>query len=405
VGDGSDATDPKPCRKSTPVFMSKRTMPSSLPQQLQTPTPITLCRQMSISIESRSTIATIFANAAQAFERSKPVWILGHNDADGLSATALFARAFLATGWAVRTRILGRGESPWSEDMRTELADEPAGGLVITDLGVREGLPKPGVPTIVVDHHVRGHSPISATVISGYGQDPVPTSSLLAYWCVGSIADAEAWLWLAAVGLIGDMAEKAGFSEMEAARWFGVTALRDATALVNAPRRSASGDAAPALALFMAADGPKDLLSGNRPEAAVLQAARAEVKRELEVARRVGPAIRGNVALILFGSATQIHPLITQQWCGRLRDKIVMAANTGYRLGWVHFAIRSAEDRDLVAFLAEHRPPGADEMYGSRHRQATGGALRPRSWNGFITGLGFGPTATVHATTSSEVVA
>lgn len=349
--------------------------------------------------------ASAFAIAIQTFDRTKPVWILGHNDADGLSATALFARAFVATGWAVRTRILGRGESPWSDAMRAELANEPAGGLIITDLGVRDALPKPGVPTVVVDHHIPGPSPSGATVISGHGQDPIPTSSLLAFWCAGALTETQPWLWLAAVGLIGDMAEKAGFPEMEAARRFGVTALRDAAALVNAPRRSASGDAAPALALLMAADGPKDVLSGDRPEAAIVLAARVEVKRELDVARRIGPVMRGDVALIRFASPTQIHPLIAQQWRGRLRDKIVMAANTGYRPGWVHFAVRSNEDRDLVAFLAEHRPAGADEMYGSGHRRATGGALRPSDWNRFIGGLGFGPEATVPDKVVPEIAA
>ena len=344
---------------------------------------------------TRIETASAFVTAIQAFSRTEPVWILGHNDADGLSATALFARAFTAANWTVRTRIVGRGESPWSNAMRAELASEAAGGVIITDLGVRDTLPKPGVPTVVVDHHIPGMPPFGATIISGHGQDPSPTSSLLAFWCAGTIADADPWLWLAAVGLIGDMAEKAGFPEMEAARRFGVTALRDAAALINAPRRSASGDAAPALALLMAADGPKDIVSGDRPEAAAVLAARAEVKTALDAARRVGPVVRGEVALIRFASPTQIHPLIAQQWRGRLRDKIVMAANTGYRPGWVHFAVRSGSDRDLVGFLAEHRPPGADEMYGSGHRQATGGALRPADWNAFITGLGFGSAATV----------
>jgi single-stranded-DNA-specific exonuclease len=97
--------------------------------------------------------------------------------------------------------------------------------------------------------------------------------------------------------------------------------------------------------------------------------------------------------------------LIAQQWRGRLRDKIVMAANTGYRPGWVHFAVRCSEDRDLVGFLAKHRPPGADEMYGSGHRQATGGALRPMDWNAFITDLGFGSEATVPDATAPEIAA
>ena len=65
--------------------------------------------------------------------------------------------------------------------------------------------------------------------------------------------------------------------------------------------------------------------------------------------------------------------------------------STGYRPGWVHFAARtgSGSGRDLIQFLAEHRPDGADENYGSGHVQATGGALRPRSWNAFIAALGF----------------
>ena len=342
-------------------------------------------------------IASAFAAAAASFDRTRPVLVLGHNDADGLSATALFARAFAAAGQETRTRIVGRGESPWSDDMRSELAGQALGGIVVTDLGVRPALPKPGVPTVVVDHHVPGDPPPGATVISGFGLDPVPTSSLLAYWCAGALADPQPWLWLAVVGLIGDMAENAGFPEMAEARRYGVTALRDAAALVNAPRRSASGNAGPALALLMAADGPKDVTAGDRPEAQAVRAARAEVKAALDAARRVAPTLRNGVALIRFSSPTQIHPLIAQQWRGRLKNEVVMAANTGYRPGWVHFAVRSAQERDLVAFLAEHRPPGADEMYGSGHKQATGGALRPADWNRFVAGLGFGPDAQVAA--------
>ena len=359
--------------------------------------PATLYRPM----QPNTAVAAAFSAAIARFDRAQPVWVLGHNDADGLSATALFARAFKAAGWAVRTRIVGRGESPWSDAMRTELADEPAGGVVVTDLGVQPGLPRPGVPTVVVDHHIPGAPPPGAAVISGHGFDPIPTSSLLAYWCAGTLADAEPWLWLAAVGLIGDMAEDAGFAEMADARRYGVTALRDTASLVNAPRRTASGDASAALALLMTADGPKAVTTGNGPETLALRAAKAEVKVELDAARRVAPRVRNGVALIRFSSPTQIHPLIAQQWRGRLKDNIVLAANTGYRPGWVHFAVRAADGRDLVAFLAEHRPPGADEMYGSGHKQATGGALRPADWNAFVTGLGFDDAAQVDETVTA----
>ena len=107
--------------------------------------------------------------------------------------------------------------------------------------------------------------------------------------------------------------------------------------------------------------------------------------------------MRNGVALIRFHSPCQIHPLVAQAWRGRLKDDIVLAANTGYRPGWVHFAARSARDVDLIRFLAERRPPGADENYGSGHAQATGGALRPDDWNHFVSGLGFGPDQQVQA--------
>ena len=211
-------------------------------------------------LDQAQDVAKAFRAAVAAFDRSAPVLVLSHNDADGLSAAALFARAFAADGWLVRTRVVGRGESPWSDEMRAELAD---------------------------------------------------------------------WLWLAAVGLIGDMAEDAGFPEMAEARRYGITALREAASLVNAPRRSASGDASTALALLLTADGPREITKGDRPEAAALRAAKAEVKAELDAARRIGPKVRGDVALIRFSSQTQIHPLIAQQWRGRLKNEIVLAANTG----------------------------------------------------------------------------
>lgn len=337
-----------------------------------------------------------FRTAVGRFRADAPVLILGHNDADGLSASALLARALGQHTHPVRVRILGRGENPWSDTMRTELSNAPVGGLIVADLGVREGGILAGAETVVIDHHVPTGIPGSATVISGFHMDPVPTSSLLAYWCAAALAEIDDLLWIAALGIIGDMAEQAGFGEMEDARKrYGITALREATTLLNAPRRSASGDAKPALDLLMKAGGPKEILSGEHPETALLQAAREEVKRELEAAKRVPPKVKDNVALIWFHSPCQIHPLVAQAWRGRLRNNIVLAVNTGYRPGWIHFAARTALDLDLIAFLLNHAPPGADENYGNGHRQATGGALRPEAWNMFAAKLGFGPDVMV----------
>ena len=112
-------------------------------------------------------------------------------------------------------------------------------------------------------------------------------------------------------------------------------------------------------------------------------------------ARKIAPRIVDGVALIFFSSPCQIHPLIAQQWRGRLQGEIVIAANAGYRPGWVHFAARTARKVDLVEFLGERRPPGADDLYGSGHKAATGGALRLDDWAWFLRRLGFDAPAEV----------
>ena len=340
--------------------------------------------------DRRAPVCQAFGDVVRRFDGARPSLILGHFDADGLSAVAILARALERSGRSAEVRLVGKGENPWSVEMRAELAARAPGGLIVTDLGVRDGEIAPGVPTVLIDHHVPAGTPGEAVVISGNGCLPEPTSALLAYWCAGALGPADDLLWLAALGLIGDMAEGAGFPEMaDAQARYGKTALRSAVALINAPRRAAAADASPALALLIKGEGPKDVTSGSHPETAALLAAKAEVSAALAEAKRVGPKLRGDVALIRFHSACQIHPLIAQQWRGRFKDKVVLAANTGYRPGWVHFAVRSGGDTDLIRFLAERRPPGADENYGNGHRQATGGALRPADWNSFVSALGY----------------
>ncbi|KQS75611.1 phosphoesterase [Rhizobium sp. Leaf384] len=327
-----------------------------------------------------------------------------HNDADGLSAGVLLKKALERHSVDCSVRLVGKGENAYAPAFAEEIdARYDSGaitGIIIADLGVSDQLP-PTWPAILIDHHVPTGLPAHATIISGIEDDPVPTSSLLAYRCARSIGDAEPDLWLAAIGIIGDMADGSGFPEMEEARRFGITALRKAVSLVNAPRRSASGDATPAFELLAKASGPKDVLSGVFPETARLQAAQAEVRRELDEARKAAPRFAGDVAIIPISSPCQVHPVIAQTWSGRLKVPVVIAANTGYRPGWVHFAARSSGDTDLPAFLATVRPPGADEQYGKGHRAASGGALRTEDWNLFVETLGFDAEMKV-ATTGPE---
>ncbi|HEY8565435.1 MAG TPA: phosphoesterase [Beijerinckiaceae bacterium] len=343
-----------------------------------------------------------FAGALDGFGAGQPL-VLAHNDADGLSAGALFARAFEGSRFGpARVRLVGRGEGAWSPAMTAELGAglRPA-GLVVTDLGVQADAILDGAPTVVVDHHVPVSLPTPevATLISGYGVAPVPTSSLLAYWCAKALVGEDILrdlAWLAALGLVGDLGEKGAARDFpdittEVRARHSAKALREASALVNAPRRSAGGDAAPALALLLAARGPEDVLSGDHPETAALRAAQEEVKAALDAARRIAPTFAGPAALILMSTPCQIHPLIAQSWTGRLRRQIVIAANTGYREGWVHFALRSATGQNLIAFLKERAPPNLspDEQFANGHEGATGGSLRPDTWARFLEGLGF----------------
>ena len=314
---------------------------------------------------------------------SGPPLILGHFDADGLSAVAILKRA-LGEG---EIRLTGKGENPWDEAMQAELAERGPAAIIAADLGVRAGDILPGTPTILIDHHVPTGVPGEARVISGNGCDPEPTSALLAWWAVGAPDDL---LWLAALGLIGDMADDKGFAELAGAqKRYGKTALRNAVSLINAPRRTAAADATSALELLLKCNSPKELLSGEHAETAQLLAAKEEVRAEMELARRIAPKVRGQVALIPLASSCQVHPLIAQQWRGRLKDKVVIAANRDYRPGWVHFAARTAAGLDLIDFFARRRPEGAGSEYGSGHRQASGGALRVPEWNRFVADLGF----------------
>ncbi len=352
-------------------------------------------------------IGRAFAAAVAAFPPGDTL-ILSHDDADGLSSCAILARALRRSGRSVRTRLVGRGENAWSAAMQRALEQCAPASLVVSDLGLRAQVLCAGTPTVVIDHHVTdlasGMVADGVLGLTGYGMADVPTSSLLAFWCArgmasaGMIDDADDLLWLAAIGLIGDLGDGGSvFPEFAAARQaYGITALRKAVSLLNAPRRSGSGDGAPALALLDKADGPKAVLSGVHPETETLLAAKREVAEAMEAARKLAPIVGRELAVIRLHSACQIHPLIAQSWRGRLKDRIVMAVNTGFRPGWVHFAARTAKDVDLVAFFRDHAPDGADEQYGNGHRQASGGALLIPVWNRFIQDLGFGPELIVN---------
>ncbi|WP_338663063.1 hypothetical protein VQH23_23360 [Pararoseomonas sp. SCSIO 73927] len=325
-----------------------------------------------------------FEGARRGFDPSRPPLVLCHHDADGLAAGAILARALPGAA----ARVIGRGEGAWTEETAAEVRARDPGGLLVADLGTRAAAVVPGLPTAVLDHHLPigdTAAPAGVTVIAGHDTEPQPCSALIAHWCAGGEDP-----WLAAIGILGDFGDKAPFPELaDARKRHGIGVLKEAVALLNAPRRAASGDASAALALLLRASGPREVIDGSQPETAILAAAREEVRAALDAARRVPPKVSGEVALIRVHTPCQVHPLVAQSWVSRLRGKVVICANTGYREGWVHFAARSSDGRDLIAFLRERAPDHAGENFAQGHARATGGMLTPDAWAEFLGRLGY----------------
>ncbi len=347
------------------------------------------------------------------------IYIVCDSDGDGLPAGALLLRALRAAGYdGVAGECRRKGESAWSAEMGVRLRElasqQGIDALIVADLGSRDGVllrfaDGTPVPLLLIDHHQPIGQPEGGTLITAYGTgDPagdgkdIPTTGLLCWWCARALVGPEKaadWLWLAGISILSDLGDKAPFAELqEAKKRFGGAALRDATSLLNAPRRTADGRADAALALLGKAQTPKDVISGQYTETSQLAHAKEEVAEALAIARKQPPRFSKSVreelgadlVAIRMNTGCQVHPLVAQQWRGRFPKSVVFGVNTGYRPGWVSFSGRAPAGVNLIDFLARHRPPEADHQYGLGHNQASGGSLPVPVWNRWITSLGFG---------------
>ncbi len=372
---------------------------------------------------------------ALPFGKSSRIYVICDADGDGLPAGALLLRALGETGYtSVDGECRRKGESAWGEEIGGRLVDrltsEGIDALIVTDLGSRDGVILRGadgkpVPLLLIDHHQPIGQPEGSTLITAYGTgDPagdgkdVATSGLLCWWCALALlgeVKANDLLWLAGISIQSDLGDKAPFPELATAKKiFGGGALREATSLLNAPRRTSEGRADAALALLRKANSPKEVVSGVFPETAVLQQAKEEVGEALAAARKQPPrfskAMRdelgADLVAIRMHTGCQVHPLVAQQWRGRFAKSVVFGVNTGYRPGWVSFSGRAPAGVNLLEFLARHRPPEADTTYGLGHNQASGGSLRVPVWNRWIQEIGFGRGMVVdQVAATSETVA
>lgn len=344
--------------------------------------------------------------------RATRVHVLCDSDADGLPAGALLLRTLAAAGFGnVTGECRRKSESAWGAEVLERVRSFAPRALIVADLGSRgEPLLGTEIPTLLVDHHCPIGVPEGAVLLTAYGTGAeggdgkdVATTGLMAWWCARALLGeelAEQWLWLAGISILSDLGDKAPFEELaRAKKRFGGGALRDATSLLNAPRRTATGDGSAGLRLLEKANGPKAVTSGEFPETAELLRAKVEVGEALALARKMPPRfsrkareeLGADLVAIRIDTPCQVHPLVAMQWRQRFPKSVVFGVNVGYRPGWVHFSGRAPAGVNLLEFLRRHRPEEADASYGLGHNQASGGALPVEVWNRWAEEVGFGP--------------
>ncbi len=363
------------------------------------PTADTAAAPLAVAMPAaREAVETFLADVP----RTGRLVVFCHFDADGLAAGAVAGRALARLGFTgVEVVPSRRGESAFSDGARARLAALAPDALVVTDLGVKGTGVLPGVPTLYVDHHQPDGLPTgAAVVVSGYGWDPVPNSAwmmweLLAPRAAAAGAPIDDLLWVAAVGTISDLGEKAPWERLpDVRKRYTAKWLKEAVALVNAARRATAFDIDTPLELLMTADGPRAVSEDDASGAGRLRAYRAEVGAALAEARKRAPFFAGGGspwAMVPAASGCQIHPLIAQQWRGRLPKHAVMGANAAYLPGVVAFSCRTARtDLNLPTTLRGAIDLGAlNADFGNGHDQASGGHLPPEPFDRLLAALGF----------------
>lgn len=309
-------------------------------------------------------------------------------DADGLSAGVLWQRTAERLGVQPLRAVVDRERNAWNAVNRERARALDPENLFVLDLGCRPEKVLEGVPTCFVDHHHPDGVLSEDLLLSGYGLDPCPTTSLLVYELGSALTDLSDLDWLAALGAIGDLGDKAPFPLVTQARArYKLKWLKEAVVLINAPRRASDYQPEAAARALLEHDGPRALVESTSSDVQLLRHCREELLAAMTEGKKAAPRFSGQVALVQVSSACQIHPLLAQIWRGRLPRYHVLVANTGYLPGKVNFSGRSSGILRVRELLRAHEPEG--EEIGRGHDQASGGSLSFPAWEEFLKSLGF----------------
>jgi single-stranded DNA-specific DHH superfamily exonuclease len=205
-----------------------------------------------------------------------------------------------------------------------------------------------------------------------------------------SLTDVSDLDWIAAIGTVSDLGEKAPFEMLAVAKSrYTAKYLKEASALINSARRASQYNSKVAVRALLTHDSPRSLVNSDTEDVEQLRIARKEVQAAMEQAKKAAPVFSGNVALVRVNSPCQIHPLIAQSWRTRLPKYIVIVANEGYIPGRVNFSVRTASGINVLDFLKSVELSPGEGSYGHGHDSASGGSLPVERWNELLSSLGF----------------
>lgn len=331
-----------------------------------------------------------FESFLAKLDKAERTLVFHDSDADGVTAGVVLQRALERLAFTnVARSAPTRERDAWSEANRAVIASFESRSLFVLDLGSRDESLIDG-PQCFIDHHRPDGVPPGATLISAYEWKPIPNTSLIVYDLASALVDVSELDWIAAIGAISDVGERAPFPLLERVRSkYAMSDLKEATTLVNAARRASEYQPETAARALLAHATPKELVKSQSGDVRALKEAREEVKREMAQAKKAAPKFSGRVALVRIRSRCQIHPVIAQIWRTRLPAYIVMVANDGYVPGRVNFSMRTATSANLLDFLRAIDIGEGEGSYARGHDQATGGSLPVERFDALLRELGF----------------
>lgn len=204
--------------------------------------------------------------------------------------------ALSRAGYSKVTRVIpDRERNAWTSANRERVKSSAPERLFVLDLGSQSQPIISSVPTCFIDHHRPCGVPEGDTLISAYTWNPIPNTSLIIWELCKSLADVTDLDWIAAIGIISDLGEKAPFELLAIAKSkYTAKYLKQATALINASRRASHPEPEVAAKALLTHTSPKDLVNSNSQEVSQLRCASVEVKVALEQARIAAPVFAGN---------------------------------------------------------------------------------------------------------------